>query len=286
VSVAPGPRPLGLAKDLNKREAEKLLVEILADYNSGQYQPRVLITFKRFVDRTYAKLLETLTGSTQERYWIELRTHIFPALGDRYLQDIELEYLQGFVNHQAIHLSWNTVRVLKVILSSVYQYVVKEGSIQSNLVREVSLPRRPARKRKTLPSPAQIEALLKELPGMARVMVWLLCITGLRIGELLALRRSSIDGDQKRIYVAQTCKDGKLDSAKTESSEASVKITDEDLANLASWRRTRSHAGPDDFIFENSTGTGPVCRRNVLKRTLRPAAKRVGIDYISKKGSC
>ena len=98
---------------------------------------------------------------------------------------------------------------------------------------------------------------------------------------MLALRRSSIDGDQKRIYVAQTCKDGKLDSAKTESSEASVKITDEDLANLASWRRTRSHAGPDDFIFENSTGTGPVCRRNVLKRTLRPAAKRVGIDYIS-----
>ena len=151
MSVAPGPRPLGLAKDLNKREAEKLLLEILADYNAGQYQPRVLITFKRFVDRTYAKLLETLTGSTQERHWIELRTHIFPALGDRYLQDIELEYLQGFVNHQAIQLYWNTVRGLKVILSSVYQYVVKEGSIQSNLVREVSLPRRPARKRNGTP---------------------------------------------------------------------------------------------------------------------------------------
>ena len=58
-------------------------------------------------------------------------------------------------------------------------------------------------------------------------MVWLECITGLQLGELLALRWSSVDWDKQRIYVEKTCTDGKLGSPKTRQSEASVKITTE-----------------------------------------------------------
>jgi integrase len=196
---------LGLVRDTNKREAEKLLVEILANYNSRQYRPRLLITFKDFIEQRYAKFLETLKESTQEMYWIELRKHILPALGDYYVQDIELEDLQELINRKAEStLAWNSVRILKVILSSVYQYAVKSGVVKTNLVRDVSLPRRPRRKRQILPSPEQIEVLLKELPLMERVMVWLMCITGLRVGELLALKWSSIDWEQKSIDVEQT----------------------------------------------------------------------------------
>jgi len=273
---------LGLVKDLSKREAEKLLLEILAEYNSRDYQPRVLVTFKQFVEQSYAKFLESRKQATQDMCWTQFRMHIFPEFGDRYLQDIELDDLQDFINRKSKGtLSWNTVRILKVIRSSVFQYAIKKGILKSNRVREVSLPPRPSKKRQNLPSRDKIEALLKELSMTVRTMVWLMCITGLRIGELLALKWSSVDWEQKRIHVENTSRDGKLNSPKTPSSEASILVTEEDLAHLDALKSERPHAKPDDFIFENRTATGPLCRRNILKRILRPAAKKVGIGYMS-----
>ncbi|MFB3922590.1 MAG: tyrosine-type recombinase/integrase [Terriglobia bacterium] len=273
---------LGLVKDLRKREAEKLLLEILADYNSRDYQPRVLVTLKEFVEKSSAKYLESCKEATKDMYWTEFRMQIFPEFGDRYLQDIGLDDLQDFINRKAKGpLSWNTVRILKVILSSVYQYAVKRRILKSNPVRDVALPPKPPKKRRVLPSGEQIEALLKELPLAVRTKVWLPCITGLRISELLALQWSSIDWGQKRICVANTSRDGKLDSPETPYSEGSILVTDEDLAHLDALRKERPSTGPDDFIFTNRAGTGPLYRRNILRRILRPAVKKVGIGYIS-----
>lgn len=67
---------------------------------------------------------------------------------------------------------------------------------------------------------------------MVRVMVWLMCTTGLRVGESLGLQCSSIDWDEKRTRVEKDRTDVELSSPKTKPSEASVKMTEEDVEIL------------------------------------------------------
>jgi len=98
-------------------------------------------------------------------------------------------------------VAWNTVRNIRTVASAIFAAAVKYGYLKSNPVRSVGLPSEPVKLLPLLPSDEQLQRLLDGLPEPYRTMVWLVCISGVRIGELLALRLRAVDWDRTCFWV-------------------------------------------------------------------------------------
>ena len=73
-------------------------------------------------------------------------------------------------------------------------------------------------------TPVQVRNLAAELDEPARSITWLLVLTGLRIGELLALRWGNVDLNVRAIRVCETVYDGHFDQPKTKRSARTIPI--------------------------------------------------------------
>jgi integrase len=104
-------------------------------------------------------------------------------------------------------------------------------------------------------SPAQIQKLLPELLEPCRTVVKAAVLTGLRIGEILALKWKRIDLLHGTLEVAETYSDGFFGSPKTRSSARVIPMCKE-LTKLFMQSRSESLlTGPDDLVFATSKGT-------------------------------
>ena len=150
--------------------------------------------------------------------------------------------------------------------------------ISDNPVRKTRLPRREHKSERSILTPEQIKQLLVALPEPSKSVATLLVLTGLRIGELLALRRKSIDLDARTLRITETVYDGHFDTPKTRRTVRSIPIGSESISILSA---LRSKAGdPDSLVFSTCSGQ-PLCRRNLLHRHLQPACEELGLPRIT-----
>ena len=121
--------------------------------------------------------------------------------------------------------------------------------------------------------------LVARLPEPARSLVILLVVTGLRIGELLALRWRHVDFEAALLRVEETVYDGHFDEPKSRHSVRLVPLGPLALAIL----RAR-HAGrcfdSATLIFASEKGT-VLDRHTLLSRQLKPAAKALGLGNVN-----
>jgi integrase len=124
--------------------------------------------------------------------------------------------------------------------------------------------------------PHEIRSLLQQLESCFRVMVMLEATTGLRRGELFALKWSDIDFTDLQVNVTRSIYMQKCWSCKTESSRKPVPL---DLADLWLWREASPYRDPGDWIFASphTQGKYPFWPDAVLQKIIRPAALRAGI---------
>jgi integrase len=98
--------------------------------------------------------------------------------------------------------------------------------------------------------------------------------TGLRIGELLALRWRDIDLESGLIRVRQSVYEGVFDEPKTKRSLRTVPLSKGGISILATYKRSDSN--PDALVFATRKGS-PLSRRNLLNRQLKPTCERIGL---------
>jgi len=98
------------------------------------------------------------------------------------------------------------------------------GYIEDNPVRKTRLPRRGLRAEKQVLTPEQLRSLFELLPEPCKSVVWLLVLTGVRIGELLALRWQDVDLEAGVLRVRRTVYEGHFDEPKTKHSNRTVPL--------------------------------------------------------------
>jgi integrase len=103
----------------------------------------------------------------------------------------------------------------------------------------------------------------------------LLVLTGLRIGELLALRWGSIDLNALVLRVCETVYDGHFDQPKTKRSARTIPIGTETAEIIAAL--CPAAVDPKSLVFATREGL-PLERWNLLRKHLKPAAKRLGFQ--------
>ncbi len=90
--------------------------------------------------------------------------------------------------------------------------------ILNNPVRVVKMPERTLKRPHSFLTADQVRRLIAASKEPARTIILLAAMTGLRIGEILALRWGRIDFITAALLVAETCYKGHFGSPKTRAS--------------------------------------------------------------------
>jgi len=274
---------LGAVAEMTLRQARKLADEQVRPINQGIRVPQSTMKFQDFVDRYLNPLFfPTLKASTQKRYRQTLNTHLLPAFGKFRLCDIGTIDLQRFVlQKMESGLSWESANHFRNLMSKTFEMARMWGFHSTgNPARGVSLPeKRPVREKQAL-QPEQILYLLSVLKEPVRIMVLLGVLTGMRIGEILGLRRKDVDFSSSQIRIEQACYRGLLGSPKTKGSRRTLPLPRALVAPLIRIYERAPRIAEEDLVFQTRNGT-PLNDTNLLHRHLKPAGWKIGMSSLS-----
>jgi integrase len=127
------------------------------------------------------------------------RVHVAPRWGNRRIADIRRTEVQSWVAQ--LPLSASSVAHAHTVLAGILDDAVADRRLATNPARGVKLPRKTDRTRNYLTA-VQVSALAEQAKHPD--IVWLLATTGLRWGEMAALRVRDVDLGRGRIRVERS----------------------------------------------------------------------------------
>jgi integrase len=215
--------------------------------------------------------------STKAAYKSYLDNWILPRWRSYLLKDVKAVAVEEWLSQ--LSMAYGTKAKLRNIMSAIFKHAMRHEWADKN---PISLVRQSA-KREVIPAVldlTEISALLSTLEHPFRQMVFLAAATGLRASELLALRWGDIRFDSLEICLGRGVVHQVIGDLKTEASRKPLPL-DPDLAeSLLVWRRVSPFNREADWVFASPDmeGKQPYWPENLLRRHIRPAARRCGIN--------
>jgi integrase len=269
------------AERAGNREEAKVRDGSWHDHSRGQ------VTFAEYVETVWlpSKQVEISTLAAYRSY---LDKHFIPVFGRRAMGKILPSEIQRWVTTATENgLSAASVAKYHTMLHSVFERALRDRVITFNPCAHTELPKRVKKKARTL-TPAEYAAILSALPMQYRLMVETAINTGLRWGELIALKPRHLDLATGKLTVEETIVEVSRKNSPTgqrmltklypKDNEPRAMALPEDLvAKLAAWISERGlRAG--DLLFATRDGT-PISRNTFRTRTWLPAVKTSGVDF-------
>ena len=259
-----------------KKEAQAELNRLLNEINTGEYiEPsRMLVSeyLKRWI-KDYAN--PNVSPKTSERYAQIIHDNINPSLGQYALSKLKPLHIQSFYTDCLTSgrkdgkggLAAQTVLHFHRLLRKAFLQAVKWQLLARNPVDAVEPPR-PQRTEMNAINEKETALLLGKLTGSSLFTPVLLAVTtGLRRGELLALRWKDINLEDGRLTVNQSLEQTKtglrLKTPKTERSRRQVPMPGIAVDILKDHKRQqneeRLRLGPvyqnNDLVFPRPDGS-------------------------------
>jgi integrase len=263
------------------REEAKVREGAWHDHTRGQ------VTFAEYVEAVWlpSKQVETSTLAAYRSY---LDKHFIPVFGRRPMGKILPSEVQRWVTTATTTgLSAASVRKYHTMLHSVFERALRDRVITFNPCAHTELPKVIKTHNRTL-TPGEYDAILAALPAQHRLMVETSIDTGLRWGELIALKPRHLNLGTGRLTVEETIVEVSVKNSPTgqrmltkpypKDNEPRVLALPADLANRLAAHITDRALGPDDLLFPTRDGT-PISRNTFRTRVWRPAVKKSGVDF-------
>jgi integrase len=154
-----------------------------------------------FAKTGYRQPLYDYAGSPQ----FQLERHIFPALGSVPLRGIDRAQLEICLSDMKRkgHAT-STLRNVRATFSKVLQYAVERGFLEKNPAPGTRIREADTKKERRFYSSMEMRRLLAALSELCCCVVSVAVLTGMRIGEILALRWKRIDSLHGTMDVAET----------------------------------------------------------------------------------
>ena len=273
---------LGLVRELSQREARNKMAMLLRPINEGRYRPEATITFSQFIaDCWEPAVVPHLKASSVRYYGLQIRCHLLPKFSGWKIRDITKAEVQRFLGDKRRQgFSGSSVHGMRTALGKVLQAAVDWNYLEHNAARGIRLgDRTPVQEQKYL-MPEQVSPLLSSLPEPCRTLVLIMVLTGLRVGELLALRWKHVDFVHDAIHVRATVYEGQFGSPKTKSSRRDVPMSFPVREALSTQRNGSANAGAESLVFTSRNCT-PINPKNLLRRVLQPACRKLNLPVIS-----
>jgi integrase len=220
----------------------------------------------------------TKRESTTAREELTLRLHVFPVLGERRIERVGPQDVQGLVNSWSTTHAPRTVKRNYEVVRAMFGFAVRNDWLARNPCRNVKLPLVDGTRRHDL-TPEDVVRISSRLPVEFRPMVWVGATLGLRWSEVAGLRVGRVDLVGGKLSVVETIVRGiggrnVFGPPKSKAGKRTM-FMPAALVTMLSAHLERagltSHDG-DALVFTDEDG-GPLRYSNWRQRVWLPAAK-------------
>lgn len=229
------------------QEAKKAYNRLMVQVEENDVVTNSQRPFSELADEWFEQYKNTVRESTYVAQKLAYKKHIFPLFGNLKISRISIPYCQKQVNHWYSY--YKKYSNLIGLTSSVFKYALSLRLIRSNPMDAVIRPKRKKQideERYSAPYYEKEELLelleiAKNYPDPIYPIFRILAFTGLRKGELLALRWKDIDFEKSTLSVKQTLAtcdkwEIKFQVPKTEKSLRTISIDSETLQVIKRWQ--------------------------------------------------
>ena len=214
--------------------------------------------------------------STLRSYRSSLEAHLLPAFGALALHEITPLLIERW--RADLTSSPRTRNKLLTELYGVFRRAQKVYGLPSNPAAQVEKLRQRRRLDLDVFSPEEVRALVRAAAGEQDAAIYLTAaFTGLRRGELIALRWRDVDFTASRIRVCTSFAGGQLTAPKS-GKVRSVPLAREVASVLALLSQREHWTGDDDLVFPGELGSyldGSALRRRYLEALERAGLRRL-----------
>lgn len=229
------------------QEAKKAYNRLMVQVEENDVVTNSQRLFSELADEWFEQYKNTVRESTYVAQKLAYKKHILPLFSHLKISKISIPYCQKQVNHWYSY--YKKYSNLIGLTSSVFKYALSLRLIRSNPMDAVIRPKRKKKideERYSAPYYEKEELLefleiSKNYPNPIYPIFRILAFTGLRKGELLALRWKDIDFEKSTLSVKQTLAtcdkwEIKFQVPKTEKSLRTISIDSETLQVIKRWQ--------------------------------------------------
>jgi integrase len=273
----------------NHQDAEKRLTELRHQYDTGSLlKPAGKVTVGEYLERWVRDYVKpNLSPRSFERYADVIRRYLVPAFGIEAINQLKPEHLQRqYTEWLNKGLSPRTVRYHHAVIHRALKIAVKWGLAGRNVADGVEIPHTNHTDMQTW-GELELSQFLESVKNSKYYPLFYTALfTGMRRGELLALRWQDVDFIYSQIYVNRTLhqlKDGTYvyTQPKSEKSRRTIAMPPSLFLVLESYRKAKEvecnllgiTLKDSDLVFNT---LGKPWRPNTITRAWAVLAARAG----------
>lgn len=230
----------------SEKEAEAALAETITQLNKNTFVLPDKVKFSEYLDYWLNIRKSKLEITTYNNYKSIVDNHIVPELGKMELQKIKPLHIQNYYTKKEDNLSQKSLQHHHRLLSLALKNAVGWQMIPNNPCDHVEAPSPEKSKAKSLTS-EEVKHLLESIKDTPlEASITLLVFTGLRRGELLALKWNDIDPINKTLVVDESLAVDEskneiiFKKTKSESSNRIVSLSDIPISALRKHKKLQN----------------------------------------------
>jgi integrase len=260
---------LGREPVWNRQKAKRELRHRLSDVERKGLRRPASLTFSDYQ-------VQWLEGCLQRRNWkpstVKIRRNrlrrLDPFFGPMKLQAIRPSHVAAYVAETLEDFSPATVVADLDVLHDIFKTAKREELVEANPVEGAERPKIPRQHWRIL-EPVEVARTAKAfMDEQARTAFLTLVVTGIRRGELQALRWRDIDLIENVLRIRDS---------KTEEGERAIALPPKLAEALWTWRRLTPYQGDNERVFCNPK-TGGEYREETFSEALRAALTAAKVE--------
>jgi integrase len=264
-----------------KSDASRFLAIVEADLLRGDWRDPSLVAvhFEEWAAE-WGKTIVHLAPKTQAEYASNLKSHVLPFFADEPIGAIDRSAVRGFLSAmRAKGLAPATIKKAWIVLRLVLAVAVDAGALKANPCDGVKLGRI-RRQEAVFLTAAQVEDVAQAITTPYGVLVRFAAYTGLRAGEIAALRVGRLDLLRRRVEVAESLAEvggrGLVFGPTKNYQRRAVPLPASIASELAEHLAGRGRPARDELVFTAPQG-GALRHHHFYERHFKPAVAAAGL---------
>jgi integrase len=269
---------IGLSERAARAAFQPILDAVNAANQATPPVPKTSDTVARAVVEWREHVAASLKPSTRRSVESHLRRHILPLLGDCPLSELTVKKMQTFVTTLSSGTRKpKTIENILLTLSSILGSARKWGyKVPEVALSDLSLPRRIKAKPRCYSADDMIR-IVSSADEPLGTICFVLGSTGMRIGEVLALRLEDLDFTRQLIHVRSSVYAGTLGTPKSEASTASLPMPPVLATRLRTFLASKHYRQNGLSLLFANRRLRPFSANKLREKKLRPLLTSLGI---------